>query len=234
MNIVIDTLTNYSVLHPLTVVLRMLCAVIAGFIIGFERERHYQPAGLRTHMVLSLGACTIMILSYYIPFVYSSANADPSRISAQVISGIGFLGAGAIFKYGFSIRGLTTAATIWTTSGIGMVFGAGFYFFGLISTVFLVITLQIFEKVELWLVEQKKIRILQITYYSEAVAAKQILTAIKTHIGEIDIRQVSITEDVENKTCDLVVHCRMDEDFSIRLLFDEIKRLGHIQKIKID
>ncbi len=115
-----------------------------------------------------------------------------------------------------------------------MVFGAGFYFLGAIATVLLVVTLQVFEKVELWLVEQKKIRILQITYYSDAIAAKQILAAVKTHAGDIDIRQVSITEDVENHTSDLIVHCRMDEDFSIRLLFDEIKQLGHIKKIKID
>lgn len=234
MNSVIDTITGLNVLHPVTVLVRIVCAIAAGFCIGFERERHYQPAGLRTHMVLSLGACVIMILSYFIPYVYSPGAGDPARLSAQVISGIGFLGAGAIFKYGFSIRGLTTAATIWTTSGIGMVFGAGFYFLGAIATVLLVVTLQVFEKVELWLVEQKKIRILQITYYSDAIAAKQILNAIKTHAGDIDIRQVSITEDVENHTSDLVVHCRMDEDFSIRLLFDEIKQLGHIKKIKID
>jgi len=234
MNMVADSVTGLGIVHPFTVLIRILCALVAGFIIGFERERNYQPAGLRTHMVLSLGACTVMILSYFIPYAYSPQNADPARLSAQVISGIGFLGAGAIFKYGFNIKGLTTAATIWTTSGIGMVFGAGFYFLGVIATLFLVITLQLFEKVEMWLVEQKKVRILQVMYYSDAITGKEILTAIKKHTGDIDVRQVSVTEDVENKTSDFVVNCRIDEDFSLRLLFDEIKQLGHIKKIKID
>jgi len=221
-----DSITGLELLSPVTALVRMLFALAAGFSIGFERERQYQPAGLRTHMVLALGACTIMILSLYIPATFIE--------SAQVISGIGFLGAGAIFKYGFSIRGLTTAATIWTTSGIGLVFGAGYYMLGVISTVLLVIVLQVFEKIENWLVEQRKIRILQVTFYSAEMTPKQVINVVKTFKDDIEVRQVSITEDVENKTTDIEINCRLDEDISIRQLFNSIKELGSIKTLRID
>ncbi len=232
----IDSLTGLDLLSPVTALVRMAFALVAGFFVGFERERQYQPAGLRTHMVLSLGACTIMLLSLYIPatFIDQYPNSDPARLSAQVISGIGFLGAGAIFKYGFSIRGLTTAATIWTTSGIGLVFGSGYYMVGSIATILLVIVLQIFEKIENWLVEQRKIRILQVTFYSAEITAKQIMNVVKKFRDGLEIRQVSITEDVENKTTQVEVNCRLDENFSIRELFNSIKELGHIKTLRID
>ncbi|HMB20346.1 MAG TPA: MgtC/SapB family protein [Spirochaetota bacterium] len=231
-----DSITGLDLLSPVTGLVRMLFALAAGFLIGFERERQYQPAGLRTHMVLALGACTIMILSLYIPatFIDQFANSDPARLSAQVISEIGFLGAGAIFKYGFSIRGLTTAATIWTTSGIGLVFGAGYYMLGVISTVLLVIVLQVFEKIENWLVEQRKIRILQVTFYSAEITPKQVMNVVKMFKDDIEVRQVSITEDVENKTTDVEINCRIDEDISIRQLFNSIKELGSIKTLRID
>ncbi len=187
-------------------------------------------------MVLALGACTIMILSLYIPTVFMDhySNADPARLAAQVISGIGFLGAGAIFKYGFSIRGLTTAATIWTTSGIGLVFGSGFYIVGSVSTILLVVVLQLFERIEKWLVEQRKIRILQVTFYSAEMTPKQVMNVVKKFRDQMEIRQVSITEDVENKTTQVEINCRIDEDLSIRELFNSIKELGYIKTLRID
>ncbi len=232
----VDSLTGLDLLSPVTALVRMLFALAAGFAVGFERERQYQPAGLRTHMVLSLGACTIMILSLYIPatFIDQYPNSDPARLSAQVISGIGFLGAGAIFKYGFNIRGLTTAATIWTTSGIGLVFGAGYYMVGVISTVLLVTVLQVFERIENWLVEQRKIRILKVTFYSASMTPKEVMNVVKRFSDKIDVRQVSITEEVENKTTDVEINCRIDEDLSIRQLFNSIKELGNIKTLHID
>jgi len=107
----------------------MLIAAILGAAIGLEREIHEHPAGMRTHLLVSLGTAIFTVLSIY-GFEGISANGvsptvDPTRIAAQVVSGIGFLGAGAILKYGTSIRGLTTAASLWTTAAIGMAAGAG-------------------------------------------------------------------------------------------------------------
>jgi putative Mg2+ transporter-C (MgtC) family protein len=109
--------------------IRMLIAAILGAAIGLEREIHDHPAGMRTHLLVSLGAAIFTELSIFAfsgpPAPNGSLPTDTSRVAAQVVSGIGFLGAGAILKYGTSIRGLTTAASLWTTAAVGMAAGAG-------------------------------------------------------------------------------------------------------------
>ncbi|MBQ7718181.1 MAG: MgtC/SapB family protein [Clostridia bacterium] len=118
-------------------IMRILIACICGTVIGFEREKRLKEAGIRTHCLVACGAALMMILSKY-AFFDAAFNgmkaADPARIAAQVVSGIGFLGAGMIFVHKENITGLTTAAGIWTTAGIGMAIGAGMYFTGVAIT----------------------------------------------------------------------------------------------------
>ncbi|RLJ69785.1 putative Mg2+ transporter-C (MgtC) family protein [Hydrogenivirga caldilitoris] len=129
--------------------LRILLAMFLGSIIGLERERRKQPAGFRTHAVLALGSSLLSIVSIYIPTVYGTGvNVDPSRIASQVVSGIGFLGAGAILRMGVSVKGLTTAASLWTTAGIGLAVGAGMYSLSVFSTLVLLIVLSLMSKFE--------------------------------------------------------------------------------------
>ena len=229
-----DFYKGLDIIPPLVVLTRVFSATAAGFFIGLERERHHQSAGLRTHMVLALGSASIMILSMYIPFSFAEKGimGDPGRLAAQVISGIGFLGAGAIFRYGFNIKGLTTAASIWTTSGIGLAFGAGFYFLGIVATVVLFIILYLFEKIEDFLIEQKNIRLLTVIFHSDKIKPKTVIDVIKKF--EIDIRQPSIIENVEDNTTQVVINCNIDVDFSIRELFESVKSLGNIIKITIE
>ena len=120
-----------------TVVLRVLLAVLAGGIVGMERGLHGRAAGMRTHMMVCLGATLTTLLGVYNLQVLGIDWADPLRVGAQVISGVGFLGAGTIMlKKGSSqIRGLTTAAGIWTTAVIGLAIGAGFYLGAIVTTV---------------------------------------------------------------------------------------------------
>ncbi len=127
---------------------RLLVASLCGAFIGIERERHGRAAGLRTHLLVSLGAATIMIMSLMIPELYSHANdsgsiirSDPARIAAQVITGIGFLGAGAIIQTKRLIRGLTTAACLWMAAGIGMAAGMGMFFLAIAATILSLLTL---------------------------------------------------------------------------------------------
>lgn len=230
----IDILTGQNLFSPLPVLIRLLFSILSGFLIGFERERQYQPAGLRTHMVLSLGSCLIMILSLYIPSVVIKEfpNADPGRLAAQVISGIGFLGAGAIFRYGFNVKGLTTAASIWTTSGIGLTFGAGFYLLGSISTILLIIILQVFDKMESILFNYRHMRILSVLFYSDKLDANLVIQTIKGF--DLDIKNLSIFEDIAIETTEIIINCRMNNDFSMRQLFNSIKALGNIKTIKIE
>ena len=129
--------------------LRIFIAMLFGAVIGLERERRRQPAGFRTHAVLAVGSALLSIVSIYIPSVYGTGvNVDPSRIASQVVSGIGFLGAGAILRMGISVKGLTTAASLWTTAGIGLAVGAGMYLLSLFSTLVLLVVLSLMSKFE--------------------------------------------------------------------------------------
>jgi putative Mg2+ transporter-C (MgtC) family protein len=126
-------------------ILRLMIAAGLGLIIGYERERQNQAAGLRTHMVLVTGSALAMIVSINLAVDYSgiATNGDPARLAAQVISGIGFLGVGAILRFGSNIKGLTTAASMWTMAVIGLSIGAGYFVAGVATTFILFVILAV-------------------------------------------------------------------------------------------
>ena len=133
-------------LHFAEVVLRVVLAGVFGGAIGAEREIREREAGLRTHMLVSIGAALFTLVSAYgfSDFHFSNASGityDPTRIAAQVVTGIGFLGAGAIIRQGLSVRGLTTAASLWVVAAIGLATGAGYYSAALITTVVVLVSL---------------------------------------------------------------------------------------------
>jgi len=137
-------------LSNLELVGRLAGAALLGSAIGFERERAARAAGLRTHMLVCVGSCLVMIVSAY---GFSSVLGDhvvldPSRVAAQVVSGIGFLGAGAIILRKDSVRGLTTAASIWATAGIGLAAGGGLYVAAAASTVIILVILAGLKPIE--------------------------------------------------------------------------------------
>ncbi len=126
------------------ILLRLVAAAALGSLIGFERERLLWAAGIRTHMLVCVGSCLIMIVSAFgFADVLGQEHTvlDPSRVAAQVVSGIGFLGAGSILARGEIVKGLTTAASIWTVAAIGLAIGGGLYFAGIASTIVILIIL---------------------------------------------------------------------------------------------
>lgn len=129
----------------LTVLVRILLAILLGFILGLERELYKRPAGLRTHILVCMASCLIMLVS-----MYGFDSGDPARVAAQVVSGIGFLGAGAIMREdkGNSIKGITTAATIWLSAMIGLACGNGFYFGAILVTICSLVILTILRSFE--------------------------------------------------------------------------------------
>lgn len=134
-------------INHLEMFLRLACALLIGAVIGTEREYTHRPAGLRTHILVSVGSCAVMITSQmifvrYLPF---GITADPARLSAQVISGVGFLGAGTIMREGLTVKGLTTAASLWTVACLGIAAGAGFYDLAIMGMLFAFIALTFFE-----------------------------------------------------------------------------------------
>lgn len=147
------TQTTEVVLHQISywdAVLRMLCAMLIGIIVGVERGRNHRPAGMRTHMLVALGACVTMIVSnfLFVEFRPLGATPDPARLGAQVVSGVGFLGAGTIMREGLSVKGLTTAASIWAVACLGLAAGAGYYAIALTGAGAVYATLTVFEVVQ--------------------------------------------------------------------------------------
>jgi putative Mg2+ transporter-C (MgtC) family protein len=129
----------------LDLALRLTGGLVLGAIIGFERELSRQPAGFRTHSLVSLGAALFTVVS---AFGFSGSAVDPTRIAAQIVSGIGFIGAGTILQYRGHIRGLTTAASLWSVAAIGTAAGAGLYVVAVVGTVLILVILAILDRVE--------------------------------------------------------------------------------------
>ena len=138
--------------------LRLVLSCILGGIIGYERQSRRKSAGLRTNVLVCLGACLIMVLSQALyENVEGRTNADPARLAAQVVSGIGFLGAGAIMKEGLTVTGLTTAACLWVVAGVGLAVGSGFYSGALMTTALVFVTLGSLSRLDDWVDHEKNI-----------------------------------------------------------------------------
>jgi putative Mg2+ transporter-C (MgtC) family protein len=125
--------------------LRLAIGLLLGAAIGFERELHRQPAGFRTHSLVALGAALFTIISGY---GFAGATVDPTRIAAQIVSGIGFIGAGTILQHRGSVRGLTTAASLWAVAAIGTAAGAGLLVMAAVGTVLILVVLAAFDRME--------------------------------------------------------------------------------------
>ncbi len=167
--------------------IRLLVACLLGAVIGFERDIHGRAAGLRTNMLVSMGAALFMLISVAVAESFSGGpestglRVDPSRIAAQIITGIGFLGAGAIIKEGFNIRGLTTAACLWVSAGVGMAAGAGFFEMAIVVTLIGLFTLVVvnrFEKVY----AKDSYRTLEITAANDADISGLIEVVKRKHL----------------------------------------------------
>jgi putative Mg2+ transporter-C (MgtC) family protein len=164
------------------IILKILLAAMLGGIIGLERELSHKEAGLRTNILIAIGSTLITILSFKIAAM--SPGADPARLTAQIVSGIGFLGAGAIIQARFAVHGLTTAATIWTVAAIGIAVGSGFYLVAFLVAIFVVIVLTVFKLLLAYLEKQKLSFVYLIGTEEKAsllVDIRQVLTELNIH-----------------------------------------------------
>lgn len=195
-------------------ILRLLISSVCGIAIGFERQNRAKEAGIRTHCMVACGACLMMLVSKYgfEDFPLEIMNvADRARIAAQVVSGVGFLGAGVIFVKRQSISGLTTAAGIWVTAGIGMAIGAGMYIIGCFGTVFILLT-QILLHVNLGFLRVDKARILSIQGVSEENYLERVKPLLKERNIKIDDVNISKKGDVKNYTLYIEIPAEINEE----------------------
>ncbi|HEX2936316.1 MAG TPA: MgtC/SapB family protein [Bacteroidales bacterium] len=211
--------------------IKLIFSMIAGGLVGLNRERHKQPAGFRTHILICVGATLLMIVSIYIPQEYFNfKNGDPGRIAAQVVSGIGFLGAGAIIRLGSNIRGLTTAASIWLISGVGLCIGAGLYLIASLTVVISLFTLIVLDKIENRIFPQIHLKTLEISLSQGNIPDNEITAILKR--AHIEITDFSISTTPNHS--EIKYMTKISERTNVSQVIEQINQLGHVQSIKIN
>jgi len=216
------------------IILRLLVGAILGAVIGFERERNDQPAGLRTHMILVIGATLAMVLSVNLGHIYAREGApfDPARLAAQVISGIGFLGAGAILRYGYTVKGLTTATSLWTMAIVGLTVGAGYYLIGVIATALMLVVLALLNVIENRFVRTSVSRFIQI----EADYQKGLVKSVRKNVTKFSDNLLSFTiqKHVKNKRLRIQAVARISHDQTLEELIDTLSDIDGVRNLKVE
>lgn len=187
-SIFLDDINSIEV-NNVSSVFKLVLSLVLGCCVGFERKRKGQIAGVRTFALISMGATLAMLLSIYVPQEYLGLkNGDPGRIAAQVVTGIGFLGAGAIIQMKGSVRGLTTAAGIWMVAAIGMAVGVGRYFLSIVATALILVILVLMERWEHHIsagVESRIIRLKLSTITENIDGYREVLNRHHVHLSNV-------------------------------------------------
>jgi putative Mg2+ transporter-C (MgtC) family protein len=222
-----------SPLTELDMILRLGLAFVAGAVIGMERSSRRQVAGLRTHILIALGAALLMILSIWLPRQYSPGTpGDPGRIAAQVVSGIGFLGAGAIIRLGNNIRGLTTAASLWLIAAVGLAIGAGMFLAAAAVEVLSLTALIILGKLEKRIFPQERNKVLELSYKSgsaDTAEALEVLGNFGIRVQSMDVNQ----NVVKGRAMKLRLLVGLPNETDITRLAKALKNTGKVERIEI-
>lgn len=211
---------------------KLLLSLLLGAIIGIERRQKGQVAGMRTFSLIAMGATLAMLISIYIPQEYMGLkNGDPGRIAAQVISGIGFLGAGAIIQMKGSVRGLTTAAGIWMTACIGLAVGAGMYAIAVSACISVIVALrlfQLFEKYCLKDTEQKIIRVKVDEIITDTSVFRECFRKYHVHVSDEFLRY---DYNHSQTTINYMIRCSGEMQFA--QLFEELRYKAKVASLTL-
>jgi len=202
----------------------LLITLIAG-VIGYERERHGRAAGFRTHILVGIGSCLMMLTGLYLMDALGGrVSLDPTRIAAQVVSGIGFLGAGTILRFRASVRGLTTAASLWAVGGIGLAVGAGFLHGAVLTGMIVMIVMFVFARLE---------RLMRRDWYQtlviETAGTARELAKIRGLLAnyDIEIRDLDIKEGRQPQQVRFEFHVKMLPDQPREAIVSQLLRVEH-------
>lgn len=223
---------NATEVNTISTVFKLCLSMLLGCCVGFERKRKGQIAGIRTFALICMGAALAMILSIYVPQEYLGLkNGDPGRIAAQVVTGIGFLGAGAIIQMKGSVRGLTTAAGIWMVATIGMAVGVGMYLISLIATALILIVLVSLESIEHRTHMGLESRIIRVRVAGVVTDINAYRTLMERSGGHLT--NVYVDYDFESRVTrlNLVVLVRPDTDYI--KLFSAMRSIYDTQAISL-
>ena len=213
--------------------LRVVIAAVLSGLVGFEREIKNHPAGFRTHLLVGIGSCIMMLLSLYgfEPYInkYENIRFDPARIPSYVISGIGFLGAGTILVKGATIRGLTTAASIWVVAGLGLITGVGMYAPAFFTTIVVLLSLIFLNRFERKFIRSKQTSI-EIVIDHEKTCLPKVVKIIEEHKMELQSIRLKEEHDEEKiKKYEIVVQLTGQQK---KLdIFDELLEIEGLKEI---
>jgi len=211
------------------IVLRLLVTMIIAFLLGLEREFKNQPAWIRTHVLIWVGSCLLMILSVLVPEIYNSNINDPWRIAAQVVSWIWFLWAWAIIKLWVDTRWLTTAANIWATAAIGLVIWAWLYYAAFAATIIILINLIVVTEFKQMFIVPSRFCTIDIYFSQKHWKTREVFKKIQ--MLPLKIISKHIKEDWKNTHLKIISNIKKNEDiFAIK---DSIKKIANIDKISI-
>lgn len=220
--------------HFLIIMTRILVALVLSGIIGFEREHKNHSAGFRTHILVGIGSCLVMLLSMYgfegILDKYEgivNVRFDPSRIPSYVISGIGFLGAGTIIVYGGTIRGLTTAASIWAVAGLGLVVGVGMYATAIFTTLVILLSLIFLNNFEKRILKGHSSNLIEIVALEE-LKVHRLLSVIEKY--QLFVKNVEIVK-VENNVRNIFIKIERNDKLDRVRLFEEISSIDQVKSV---
>jgi putative Mg2+ transporter-C (MgtC) family protein len=215
------------------ILLRLIIAAGLGAMVGFERERQNQVAGLRTHIIVAVGSSLAMMLSIFIAVTYHSqtGSADPARLAAQVISGIGFLGAGAILRFGTNVKGLTTAASLWTMAVSGLAVGAGMLIPAAGTTLLLLFALTLVN-----VLEKRLIRAYTTwTVTLQAVDRPELYEQFRQIVYRLDqkVKSMGFTRDLGEKLVTIEATIQTVENENVEKLSEELSALPGARHVRI-
>jgi putative Mg2+ transporter-C (MgtC) family protein len=219
--------------QPWDLVVRLITAGILGAVIGFERKAHLKDAGIRTHFILAIGSALIMVVSKYgfhDMYGITSVSFDPSRIAAQVVSGIGFVGAGMIIFRRNTVLGLTTATGLWATAGVGLAAGSGMYVIAISGTILILIGLTTLKSIEHRFVG--RIGSIVVT----ARDRKGLISDLETTLHEagLKVQRISITRSEEDDEVEIEVTVRVTKrEGSLDALRSSIVRVEGVEQVKM-
>ncbi len=221
-----------TLLQPLTLVAQLGIAALLGGIIGLEREGLKRPAGFRTHILVCVGATVAVHTNIQLIQTYAtSTNIDPARLGAQVISGLGFLGAGTIIKEGSTVKGLTTAASLWVVGIIGLAVGSGQYLSATLSTLMLYLILGAFQRIE------KKIRFKKgyMTLMITAKEAEAVIVLAGPILDNMNIVIKSISKSLlPDDTEQIAIVIEHPKDITDELLIIKFSSLAQVLSVRAE
>jgi len=211
------------------IIIRLVVSFILGGLIGLEREFHGRAAGLRTHILVCLGSALIMLTSMHMFHLYQGITTiDPARIAAGVITGIGFLGAGTILRFKASVRGLTTAASLWAVAGVGLAVGSGFYVGAYTASLLVLFVLFVLTKLERMLLRKDWYRVLTVETKGQLQQLQDIRSVLSEH--KTEIRDFEIRKKAESDNVLVELNLKLVTDRQDDHIVTEVMQIRGVQK----